>query len=170
MKVALKFVLTFVILTATALCQSVFARTGNCNLRGYPSGSVVSIVMGDTSPAAVATVSGVVLSSDGMIMTYYQGIKGAQSIQIRTMNHGNFDHAVLVAYDEASDLAVLRVDAKDLALPQSSSRLLTDEDPIYVVTRKEGDMKSTPAVAIGSVRSVKKANRVTGAQREYETV
>src|SRR5438067_755799 len=158
-----------------AVCLTVgagFAQSSNstCDWRGYPSASLVTLVVGGNEPTATSAVTGIVLSSDGIVMTSYEAIKGAENVQIRTAANGEFNRAILLAYDEAADLAVLKVNAKLLALPPSSSRPLSADDAVYVITRKGGDPRALPTVAAGAVRSVKKTNRVTGAHKEYETV
>ena len=57
--------------------------------------------------------SGVVLTTDGYIVTNYHVISGARQITVTT-NDGTAYQATLVGSDESSDIAVLKVDAKNL--------------------------------------------------------
>jgi Do/DeqQ family serine protease len=79
--------------------------------------------------------SGVIVSPDGTILTNHHVVDGAQEIQVELTNHRLFSAKVLGS-DPPSDLAVLKVDGKDLAvLP------LADSDRVRV-----GDV----ALAIGN--------------------
>ena len=70
--------------------------------------------------------SGVVLTADGYIVTNYHVIKGAQQITV-TANDGSTYAATLVGTDEDNDIAVLKVDAKDL-----TPAILGDSDTLKV--------------------------------------
>jgi serine protease Do len=65
--------------------------------------------------------SGVVVSADGTILTNHHVIDGAEKIQVELSDRRTFT-AKLVGSDPASDLAVIRIDAKGLAaLPLGDS-------------------------------------------------
>ncbi len=70
--------------------------------------------------------SGVVLTTDGYIVTNYHVIKGAQQITV-TANDGTTYAATLVGGDESNDIAVLKVEAKDL-----TPAVLGDSDTLKV--------------------------------------
>jgi hypothetical protein len=174
MKINLRsFLLTVSGCLAVALSvsgQSSPAAIAPCDLRGYPAGSIVSIVTGSSSPRVTAAATGIVLSSDGIVITSYHAIQGAQGLQVRTMNNGRYDNAALLTYDETNDLAVLRIEAKSLPLPPTGKRPIAADDPVYIIHRTGDSTETAPVVAVGSVRSVKKLNRVTGAQAQYESI
>lgn len=62
---------------------------------------------------AAASGSGFILTNDGYIVTNYHVIEGAESIQVTTYDN-SADEAKLIGYDESSDVAVLKTDAKGL--------------------------------------------------------
>lgn len=62
---------------------------------------------------AAAAGSGFILTNDGYIVTNYHVIEGAESIQVTTYDNNSYD-AKLIGYDESSDVAVLKIDAKGL--------------------------------------------------------
>ncbi len=64
-----------------------------------------------TTPAAG---SGFILTSDGYIITNYHVIEGATEIKVTTYNDDVYE-AELVGYDESNDIAVIKVDADNLA-------------------------------------------------------
>ena len=74
--------------------------------------SVVSINVTTSDGEGVG--SGVVLDTDGDIVTNYHVIEGAQSISVST-GDASYD-ATVVGSDESSDLAVIKIDAGDAAL------------------------------------------------------
>lgn len=57
--------------------------------------------------------SGVIFSSDGLIVTNHHVIEGADEIKVRLATGEEYE-AKLIASDEQSDLAVLRIDADNL--------------------------------------------------------
>jgi Do/DeqQ family serine protease len=89
--------------------------------------------MGPRVQAALG--SGVIVQADGTLLTNHHVIDGAQEIKIELANHRIFDAKVLGS-DPPSDLAVLKIAAKDLSALQ-----LGDSDRVRV-----GDV----ALAIGN--------------------
>ncbi|MES0873595.1 Do family serine endopeptidase [Sinimarinibacterium thermocellulolyticum] len=57
--------------------------------------------------------SGFILSEDGYILTNYHVVRGAREVIVRLLDRRQFV-AELIGSDEASDLALLRIDASDL--------------------------------------------------------
>src|SRR5919109_1571123 len=79
--------------------------------------------------------SGVIVQPDGVILTNHHVVDGAEQIKVELTNHRVFD-AKVVGSDPPSDLAVLKINAKDLA-----ALTLGDSDRVRV-----GDV----ALAIGN--------------------
>ena len=71
--------------------------------------------------------SGIIISSDGYILTNYHVIEGADRLQV-TADGGEYE-ATVVGTDPSSDLAVLKIDATDLTAVEigSSSDLVVGE-------------------------------------------
>jgi Do/DeqQ family serine protease len=57
--------------------------------------------------------SGVIVTSDGYILTNHHVVDGAQEIRVETIDNRSYT-AKLVGSDQPSDLAVLKIEAKDL--------------------------------------------------------
>ncbi len=57
--------------------------------------------------------SGVIISSDGYIITNNHVVEGAQSVDV-TLNDGRTFTAKIIGRDPSSDIALLKIDAKDL--------------------------------------------------------
>ena len=75
---------------------------------------------------ASAAGSGFILTDDGYIVTNYHVIEGANAIQITTYDNESYD-AELIGYDESNDIAVLKVNAKNL-----TPVILGDSDQLNV--------------------------------------
>lgn len=63
---------------------------------------------------SAASGSGFIISSDGYILTNYHVIEDSSSVTV-TMYDGSTYDAEIVGYDESNDIAVLKIDATDLA-------------------------------------------------------
>ena len=72
--------------------------------------------------------SGVIVASDGLVVTNYHVIKGSDAIRVVLADRREFDAEVVVA-DEQTDLALLRIDAGAQALPYVE---LGDSDELEV--------------------------------------
>ncbi len=66
-----------------------------------------------TVPAQKGSGSGVILSEDGYIVTNYHVIDGADNITV-TLANGRVYKATLVGGEEKTDIAVLKIDARNL--------------------------------------------------------
>jgi len=62
--------------------------------------------MGNYGTSGVA--SGVVVSSDGYVVTNYHAVKGARSVSVKFSDKQVFD-ATVISYDKKTDLAVLKI-------------------------------------------------------------
>ncbi|MBQ8995404.1 MAG: trypsin-like peptidase domain-containing protein, partial [Oscillospiraceae bacterium] len=77
--------------------------------------------------------SGVVLTSDGYIVTNFHVIKNANSVTV-TMTDGKKYDATVIGYDEEHDVAVIKIDANDLtpAVIGDSSTLRVGDTAIAI--------------------------------------
>lgn len=76
---------------------------------------------GSSRVAEQASGSGVIIEADGMIVTNYHVIANSTTIGV-TLNNGDQYDASVIGYDEASDIAVLKIDGKNLpAIPIGDS-------------------------------------------------
>lgn len=73
-----------------------------------------SIISGQTDVIEQATGSGVMITTQGHVVTNYHVIEGASDVQV--LSNGQYLQAEIVGYDELTDLAVLRV-TEDVNLP-----------------------------------------------------
>ena len=63
--------------------------------------------------SGAASGSGFVLTADGYILTNYHVIEDANAVSVTTFDNTSYK-AKVVGYDESNDIAVLKIDAKDL--------------------------------------------------------
>jgi len=75
--------------------------------------SVTTNFWGQTTTSA-ASGSGFIISDDGYILTNHHVIEGATAITV-SMYNGDTYKADLIGYDESNDLAVLKIEAENLA-------------------------------------------------------
>lgn len=116
------------------------------------SPSVVEIVTEVTSTqygmfggtyTSQAAGSGVIISSDGYIITNNHVIEDANSITVTTYDNKEYS-ATLVGTDEASDIAVIKIDATDLvAATIGDSSKVTAGDTAVVIGNPLGTLGGT---------------------------
>ena len=73
-----------------------------------------------------ASGSGFILTSDGYILTNYHVIEDSSSVTVTTYDNQSYE-AEIVGYDRDNDIAVLKIDAKDLV-----PVVLGDSDSLHV--------------------------------------
>jgi putative serine protease PepD len=100
-------------LNAAALYRS--AAPGVVDITATGTGSAAPTPFGQGSGKSTATGSGFVVDSSGHIVTAAHVIDGASSIKV-TFSDGTTRTATLVGQDDATDMAVLKVDPSGLNL------------------------------------------------------
>ena len=82
---------------------------------------------------AAAAGSGFIISDDGYIITNHHVIEDASSIEVAMYDGTTYD-AELVGYDESNDVAVLKIDAKNLTpvVLGDSDELLVGDDVVAI--------------------------------------
>lgn len=93
--------------------------------------SVVGVVV--STPNGIGSGSGIIMTADGYIMTNAHVVGDAMSITVTTLDGSEYP-AVLVGSDEATDIAVIRVDKTDLtqATFGDSDQIAVGEDAIAI--------------------------------------
>lgn len=82
---------------------------------GKLSNRVVYIETYDASNKVLASGSGVVISSDGKIITNYHVIDEAASVKVEFNDQRSFTTSIILSKDESRDLALLKIPATNLA-------------------------------------------------------
>ena len=104
--------------------------------------SVTTNYWGYQSTAA-ASGSGFIISDDGYILTNFHVIEDSSSISVSMYNGDSYD-AALIGYDESNDIAVLKIDAEDLApVILGDSNHLNVGDSVIAIGNPLGELTFT---------------------------
>ena len=112
---------------------------------------------------SAASGSGFIYSSDGYIITNYHVIESASSIKVTLYDGTSYD-AQLIGYDESNDVAVLKIDAKDLTpVTIGDSSNLNVGDSVIAIGNPLGELTfSLTSGAVSALdREVTMSNNVT---------
>lgn len=126
--------------------------------------SVVTILLAADGQAN-AVGSGLVVRSDGYILTPYSLVRGAREIQVRLRNGEIYDKAEIVTTDERRNIAILRIKAVGLrVIPNGTVEESQVGSRVLVLANPAGQsvVKNT-----GMLKSVQMANDVPGAGSGY---
>jgi hypothetical protein len=77
--------------------------------------SMVLILGGNGGGRVLSVSTGVIVRSDGIVLTAYRPLKGAQEVQVRMWNGEVYDQVELMGFDERRDVAALHIPASGLA-------------------------------------------------------
>lgn len=117
--------------------------------------SVVYITSEDSSGYYFGT--GSILSDDGVILTNYHNIDGADRVMITTYDGQHYPVMQVIAYDAAKDIVYLKIDAQDLRpMAIGDDREMAIGEETLVIGHPEGFLNS---VSLG----------VLSGRRRYDT-
>lgn len=159
-----------ILLSVAAMISHAPAQTTAPTLSGDQivervSPAVVLVLVGSGDGQLAAIGSGLVLRSDGVVLTANHLVKGMKEVQVRLKNGEVYDRVELVTSDERRDIAALRISASGLTvLPTANSTEVRAGTPVYVVSNGAG----LPWTASSGVLSaVRMADEVPGAGSGY---
>lgn len=112
---------------------------------------------------SAASGSGFILTEDGYIVTNYHVIEGASSIKVTTYDDTVFD-ASLIGYDEANDIAILKIDATGLVpVTVGKSSALVVGDIVAAIGNPLGELtfSLTTGVVSAMDRSITMSSGIT---------
>jgi len=120
MKRTLCYLLMGLGLAAGTVCvaqESTQAGTGQGNLETFHQAeqSMALIVAGDGGGRVLSVSTGAIIRPDGILLTAYHPIKGAQEVQVRLSDGEIYDQVDLIGFDERRDVAALHFTASGLA-------------------------------------------------------
>ncbi len=138
--------------TATATSKTVLS-TSQIAARVDPG--LVDVVATDTYQQAYSEGTGIVLTSNGEILTNNHVIEGATSIKVTDVGNGRTYTATVVGYDASHDVAVIQLQGASglttASLGDSSSVQVGDT---VVALGNAGGKGGTPSVAAGTVTAL----------------
>jgi S1-C subfamily serine protease len=103
------------------------------------SPAAVSILVGKGDGQVAGVASGVIIRSDGVILTANHVVKGMREVQVRLKSGEIYDQVELIASDERRDVAALRIPATGLpVLPIGSSTNAASGATVFVVSNAVG--------------------------------
>lgn len=96
--------------------------------------------------------SGFILTEDGYILTNYHVVEGARTLSVTTYDDVTHE-ATLVGFDSFNDVALLKIDAKDLpAVVIGDSNALNVGDQVAAIGNPLGELASTQTVGYVSAK------------------
>jgi hypothetical protein len=129
------------------------------------SPAVVLILAGSGDGRVAAVGSGLIVRSDGIVLTANHVVKGMKEVQIRLKNGEVYDRVEMIVADERRDIAALRIPATQLpVLPVANFSDIRAGAPVFAVTNGAGLPWTASAGVISAVRS---ADEVPGAGSGY---
>ena len=103
------------------------------------SPAAVSILVGKGDGQVAGVASGVIIRSDGVILTANHVVRGMREVQVRLKSGEIYDQVELIASDERRDVAALRIPATGLPLlPIGNSANATSGATVFVVSNALG--------------------------------
>jgi len=104
---------------------------------------------------ATAKGTGIVLSSDGYILTNNHVINGATSVTVTDVGNGKTYKATVVGYDQSEDIAVLKATgASGLTTASFGNSSSVRVGDTVVALGNAGGTDGTPSVASGTVTAL----------------
>ncbi len=132
------------------------------------SPSVVLILVGQGGERPSGLGSGLIVRSDGVILTAYHLVKGAQQVQVRLKSGEIFDQVELLGFDRRRDIAALRISGHGLpTLPIAKADAAKAGGNVYVVSHA-GALSWTATAGILSATRL--SDEVPGAGSGYRVL
>ncbi len=108
-------------------------------------------IFGQVSRTA-SSGSGFIISADGYIVSNYHVVSGASKLSVILADGTEYD-AAIVGYDQSNDIAVLKIDAKNLpCVTIGSSESLVEGDRVAAIGNPLGELTSSLTVGYVSAK------------------
>ena len=155
----------FTITLSSAIAQTTAPALSGDHVVDRVSPSAVSIMVGKGDGQVAGVASGVIIRSDGVILTANHVVKGMREVQVRLKSGEIYDQVELIASDERRDVAALRIAATGLpVLPIGNSASAAPGATVFVVSNAVG----LPGTASSGILSATRmADDVPGAGSGY---
>ena len=97
------------------------------------------VVVKGTGVTSISTGTGVIISANGYIITNYHVIEGCSSVTVELFGENTAEKARVIGYHEDDDVAVLKIDRKDLrAATFVDSDSVRYGEKVYAIGTPEG--------------------------------
>ncbi|HEU5386403.1 MAG TPA: S1C family serine protease [Streptosporangiaceae bacterium] len=138
-----------VIGTATATSNTVLSAS---QIAQRVDPALVDIVSTNSTTGSVAAGTGIVLTSNGEILTNNHVIRGATSLKVTDVGNGKTYSATVVGYDASDDVAVIQLqNASGLTVASLGDSSSVQTGDAVTALGNAGGKGGTPSVASGSV-------------------
>ncbi len=152
------------LLTIVFAVTQTFAQTSNLT---QATDAVTTVLVGEGGVSRPVG-SGVVVRSDGFILTAYHLIKNAAAIQIRLRSGEIYDKAEIVSTDERRDVALLHINAVNLrAIPSGAAEETQVGSRISIIANADGQALISQDKVLNSVQL---ADAITGAGKGFRVL
>jgi S1-C subfamily serine protease len=162
-------ILWILILIMGAVPQALLAQTSDNQtfLVEASADSVVSVLLASDGRSSNVG-SGLVVRSDGYILTAYHLVKGARDIQVRLRNGETYDKAEIVSVDERRNVVLLHINAEGLrVIPGGTIEEAQVGTRIFVIANPSGESLINKD---GLLNSVQLADNIQGAGNGYRVL
>ena len=155
----------FAITLSSAIAQTTAPTLSGDEVVDRVSPAVVLILVSSGDGQVSGIGSGLIVRSDGIVLTANHVVKGMREVQVRLKGGDVYDRVELIAADERRDIAALRIPATGLtALPTANSSEARPGAPVYVVSNGAGLPWTTSSGVLSAARV---ADEVPGAGSGY---
>ncbi len=138
--------------TATATSKTVLSAS---QIAARVDPALVDIVSTDGRLGATSAGTGIVLTSNGEILTNNHVIQGATSIKVTDVGNGHTYTATVVGYDAAQDIAVIQLqNASGLTTASLGDSATVQAGDSVTALGNAGGKGGTPSVATGTVTAL----------------
>jgi S1-C subfamily serine protease len=129
----------FTIALSTAIAQTTTPALSGDQVVERVSPAAVSILVGKGDGQLAGVASGVIIRSDGVILTASHVVRGMREVQVRLKSGEVYDQVELIASDERRDVAALRIPATGLpVLPVGNPANAASGATVFVVSNAVG--------------------------------
>ena len=155
----------FAISVSNAIAQTTAPTLSGDEVVDRVSPAVVLILVSSGDGQLSGIGSGLIIRSDGIVLTANHVVKGMREVQVRRKGGDVYDRVEFIAADERRDVAALRIPATGLtALPTAPSSEARPGSAVYVVSNGAGLPWTTSAGVLSAARM---ADEVPGAGSGY---
>jgi S1-C subfamily serine protease len=138
--------------TATATSKTALSAS---QIASRVDPALVDIVSTDGYQGATSAGTGIVLTSNGEILTNNHVISGATSIKVTDVGNGKTYTATVVGYDASDDVAVLQLkDASGLTVASLGNSSTVSTGDAVTALGNAGGKGGTPSVASGTATAL----------------
>ena len=138
--------------TATAVSKTVLSSS---EIAKRVDPALVDVVSTDGDQGAVSAGTGIVLTSNGEVLTNNHVINGATSIKVTDIGNGKTYTATVVGYDASHDVAVIQLqNASGLTTASLGDSSTVQTGDSVTALGNAGGKGGTPSVATGTVTAL----------------